>query len=293
MIRSTKHMKRFAIAATDGPIGSVDDFYFDAERWAMRYLVVDTGKWLPGRRVLISPVSVVRAEWGEQRLLLSIARDRVENSPDVDTHKPVSRQHEADYLDYYGYPYYWGHAGLWGAHAYPMLPPPGQPSPEQLAQQRAAAAEEKRKAAEKGDTHLRSASEVSGYVIRATDGELGHVEDFLFDDVSWAIRYLVVDTSNWWFGKHVLVAPEWINDISWSNRTVGVNVTRESLKSAPQYDRAEHLDRQWEAAYYGHLQQPGYWIDEDDARKIKEAQSYLREDDTEVPVALERRSRPR
>lgn len=71
------------------------------------------------------------------------------------------------------------------------------PTPEQIALQRARATQAERTAAERGDTHLRSALEVSGYVIRALDGDLGHVEDVLFDDVNWATRYLVVDTSNW------------------------------------------------------------------------------------------------
>lgn len=288
MIRNVKHMKRLTMVATDGPIGSFHDIYFDDERWAIRYVVVDTGAWLPGHRVLISPLSVGRTEWNEQRLLLSISRDQVRHSPDIDTHQPVARRHERDYLDYYGYPYYWGHAGLWGAHAIPMLP-----TPEQIAAQHAKAAEVERKAADQGDTHLRSASEVSGYVIRATDGDIGHVEDFLFDDVNWAIRYLVADTSNWWFGKHVLVSPEWITDISWPEHAVSVKITRQLLKTAPRYDRAEHLDRQWEAAYYQHLQLPGYWLTEDDARATKEAQSYPRDEPDRHEASVERRSRPR
>jgi hypothetical protein len=228
-------------------------------------------------------MSVIRAEWGEQRLLLSITRDQVKGSPGIDTHKPVSRQHEMDYLDYYGYPYYWGHAGLWGADAHPMVAPP-----EAIAQQHARTAEAVRKAAEQGDAHLRSAAAVSGYVISATDGELGHVDDFLFDDVSWAIRYLVVDT--WWFGRQVLVAPEWIGQISWADRTVSVDVTRQMLKDAPEYDRGEHVDRQWEAAFYQHLHQPGYWLAEDDAQAMKEAHSYLRDDPEDPASHRDRRS---
>src|SRR5688572_10509184 len=112
MIRSMEHMKKFEIVATDGRIGAVDDFYFDDERWAIRYAVVDTGRWLPGRRVLVSPLSITLTEWSEQRLRLSISRDQVRDSPGIDTHQPVSRRHERDHLDYYGYPYYWGHAGL-------------------------------------------------------------------------------------------------------------------------------------------------------------------------------------
>jgi hypothetical protein len=115
----------------------------------------------------------------------------------------------------------------------------------------------------------------------------------LFEDVTWATRYLVVDTGNWWFGKHVLVAPEWITGISWPERSVAVSVTRQVLKSAPQYDRAEHVDRQWEAAYYQHLLQPGYWLTEDEARAIKEAQSHLSGEPDRHEAALERRSRPR
>ena len=174
------------------------------------------------------------------------------------------------------------------AHALPMLP-----TPEQITAERASAAEAEQQAADQGDTHLRSASEVSGYVIRALDGDLGRVEDVLFDDRSWATRYLVVDTNNWWFGKHVRVAPEWIADISWQDRSVSVNVTRQRLKTAPQYDRAEHVDRQWEADYYQHLERPGYWLTAEDARAIKEAQSYLHDEPDRHAASVERRSRPR
>lgn len=288
MIRSANEMRKFRIVAADGRIGSIDDFYFDDERWGIRYVVVDTRRWLPGRRVLISPLSISRTEWNEQQLLLSISRDQVKDSPGIDAHQPVSRRHERDYLNYYGYPYYWGHAGLWGAHAIPMTP-----TPDEIAMQRSRTAEAERKAADQGDTHLRSASEVSGYVIRAVDGDLGHVEDLLFEDMSWATRYLVVDTSNWWFGRHVLIAPEWITDISWAERSVSVNLTRQLLKSAPEYDRAKHVDRQWELAYYQHLLQPGYWLSEDEARAITDAHSYLRDDLDRHQASVERRSRPR
>jgi hypothetical protein len=288
MIRSAKDMKKLEVVATDGAIGSIDDFYFDDEGWAIRYVVIDTGRWLPGRRVLISPLSIGRTDWSEHRLLLSISRDQVKGSPGVDSHQPVSRRQERDYLDYYGYPYYWGHAGLWGANAVPMLP-----TAAQIASHRATAAAAERRAADQGDTHLRSASEVSGYVIRASDGDVGHVDDFLFEDVSWAIRYAVADTSNWWFGNHVLVSPEWITDISWPEHAVAVRITRQQLKTAPRYHRAEHIDRQWEAVYFQHLQQPGYWLTEDDARAIAEAQSYLDDAPDRHETAVERRSRPR
>lgn len=288
MIRSVKDIRKFEVVANDGPIGSIDDFYFDDEWWAVRYVVLDTGKWLPGRRVLISPLSISRTDWSAGRLLLAISRSEVKDSPGVESHQPVSRRQERDYLDYYGYPYYWASAGLWGAHAVPMLP-----TPEQIAAHRANAAAAERDAAESGDTHLRSASEVAGYVVRATDGDLGHIDDILFDDVSWALRYLVADTSNWWFGNHVLVSPDWITDISWPEHSVSVRIARQLLKTAPRYDRAEHVDRQWELAYYQHLLEPGYWLTEQDARAIADAQSYLQDDGDRHSAAVERRSRPR
>jgi hypothetical protein len=226
MIRSTWHMRKFEVVGTDGRVGSVDDFYFDDERWAIRYIVVDTGDWLPGRRALISPISVSRVVWDAQQVRLSISRDQVRDSPGI-------------------------------------------------------------------DAHLRSAAAVSGYGVRAIDGSLGHIDDFLFDDLSWAVRYLVVDTSDWWFGKHVLVAPQWIDDISWPDRAVSVDMSREALKGAPQYDRREHVDRQWEAAYYLHLRQPGYWLTSEEARFIKEAQSYLQEEPDRRDLAVERRARRR
>ncbi len=289
MIRSAKGLHKFEIIATDGQIGTVSDFLFDDERWAIRYAVVDTGRWLPGRKVLISPLSISRTDWNEQRLLLSISLEQVKASPGIDLHQPVSRRREQEYFDHFGYPYYWGHAGLWGAQAVPMMPTAGE-----LAARHAASLEAERQAASQGDAHLRSVAEVTGYTIRAVDGDIGHVEDVLFDDLDWAVRYLVVDTSNWWFGKHVVVAPEWISEVSWPDRAVSVSVTRQSLKNAPPYDRAQHIDRQWELEYYRHLLQPGYWLSADEARAIKEAQSHLREEDREPPdVAVERRSRPR
>ena len=287
MIRSVKHLKRFDIVATDGSIGAVDDFYFDDERWVVRYIVVDTGKWLPGRRVLISPYSVIRTEWGEQRVLLSITRGQVKDSPAIDTHQPVSRQHETNYLRHFGYPYYWTHAGLWGAYPSPMLP-----TAVQMAKHEATLAGDQQRATASADSHLRSVAEVTGYLIRATDGELGHVDDFLIGDVSWAVRYLVINTSNWWFGRHVLVAPRWITAIDWVSKTVDVNVTRAAIKSAPAYDRAEHVDRQWEAAYHQHVRGGDSWLDEEDAAAIKAAHQYL-QDEPGARDPLERRSRPR
>ena len=254
MLRSLKTLQEFSIQASDGRIGMVDELYFDDERWVVRFLVVDTGNWLSGRRVLISPFAVRDLNWMTKTVSLGITRQAVEDSPEVDTRQPVSRQQEAAHLAYYGFPYYWHGTGLWGAGAYPTpVPPP------EMADARGDLGTPPPRAGEQGDEHLRSSKEVFGYHIQATDGELGHVEDFLVDDRTWAIRYMIVDTSNWWLGKKVPISPEWIHEVDWLDRKVSVDLTRQAIKDAPEYDSARELDRQWEADYYAHFGRPPYW----------------------------------
>ena len=111
------------------------------------------------------------------------------------------------------------------------------------------------------DRHLRSTQEVTGYYIGATDGEIGHVEDFIIDDESWSIRYIVVDTRNWWPGKKVLASPEWIEKVSWADSTVYVELTRAAIKSAPEYDASSPIDRDYEDRLHTHYGRQGYWFD--------------------------------
>jgi len=256
MLRNFKDLRGYAILATDGAIGEVDDLYFDDDRWAIRYLVVDAGSWLTGRKVLISPVAIGRPDWMAQQLPVSLTKAQVEGSPDIDTRKPVSRQHETEYLGYYGYPPYWGGAGLWGLGAYP-----GSLTTEGRFEE-AMKARETSGTQTPGDCHLRSCRVVTGYHIHATDGDIGHVKDLLVDDRTWAIRYLIVDTNNWWGGHDVLVAPQWIKEVSWPHAKVSVDLTRQAVKDAPPYDSAAHLDREQEQAMHEHYGRPGYWATE-------------------------------
>jgi uncharacterized protein YrrD len=254
MLRNVTELKGYSIRATDGLIGKVADVYFDDNKWTVRYLVADTGGWLSDRKVLITPISIGKADWLNQMLPVSLTKKQVEHSPSIDTHRPVSRQHEVEYMGYYGYPFYWSGDSLWGVGAYPghlTLPDAIEANLK------------KHSAANAGghrlDHHLRSSSEVIGYHVQATDGEIGHVSDLLVDERTWAIRYLVVNTSNWWVGHHVLVAPKWITDVSWEDSRVHVNVTQKAIQSAPVYDAAAALDRQREEALHKHYGQPAYW----------------------------------
>ena len=267
MLRSMSDLEGYAIHATDGPIGHVKDFYFDDEAWVVRYLIIDTGSWLSSRKVLISPISIGQSNRAAKILSVSITREQVKNSPDIDTDKPVSRRHEVEYLGYYSYPYYWGGAGFWGAGVYPsmMLLGVGHAGsgPEYLTAQ-ADQARAAREAAQhqNDDPHLRSGNAVIKYHIEASDGGIGHVQGLLLDEETWAIRYLIVDTSNWWLGHQVLIAPQWIKNVSWPDHTVLVNLSRQAVKDAPPYDSAVALERDEEIGLHKHYERAGYWADE-------------------------------
>jgi hypothetical protein len=247
MQRTTAQLKGFTIRAADGDLGTVDDFYFDDETWTIRYLTVETGGWMGGRPVLISPISIIYGDWQSKRLDVALTKKQVENSPNIDTHKPVSRQHEVAYFGYFGYPYYWG--GPYAPGAYLM----GTAAPINAPMERLAAS------GESADTHLRSTQGVSGYYIEATDGEIGHVKGFVVDDETWAIRYMEVATKNWWPGKKVLVAPAWIQRVSWAQSKVFVQLTRESIQSGPEYIESKQITREYENLLYAHYGLPPYW----------------------------------
>jgi hypothetical protein len=247
MLRSMKDLEGYSLGATDGIIGRVRDFYFDDEAWVIRYLIVETGDKREDRRVLISPIGIGRPDWSQKILPVSLTRDQVRRSPDIDTDKPVSRQQEMGYLGYYGYGNYWGGSGLWGAGFYPDILQGGLAEPTARAGN------------EHDDHHLRSGNDVMRYYVHASDGDIGHVQGFLVDESSWAIRYLIVNTSNWWLGHDVLVAPQWIASVSWAESTVDVDLTREAVKSSPLYDAKQPIDRDQEAAIHAHYGRAAYW----------------------------------
>lgn len=265
MLRNLDDINNAAISATDGQIGHVKDFYFDDDAWAVRYFVVETGSWLNTRRVLVSPIAVMPPNWQDRSLPVKLTMEQVRNSPSIDTDKPVSRQHESQVLGYYGYPMYWGGAGLWGEGLYPDAMDPGFAGHgvtwEQREREMQAWLRAERDRHRNDNPRLRSCEAVTGHHIHAMDGDIGHLAGFLVDDQTWAIRYLVVDTSNWWLGHKVLVAPHWIQGVHWVDQTVSVDLTREAIQTAPAYDP----DRDWTAAQdlalHQHYGRSGDWAD--------------------------------
>lgn len=247
MLNRAKTLTGYTLHSRDGEIGKVEECYFDDQHWTVRYLIADTGNWLTGRQVLISPYALGAVNQDEQSISINLTKTQIEGSPSLSSDKPVSRQFEMDYSGYYGMPMYWGGSYMWGAYPYIAR------NPEQW---KTSAHPET-----SWDAHLRSTREVRGYHIQAVDGEVGHVADFIIDDETCAIRYLVVDTHNWWPGKKVLVSPKWIERVSWGESTVFINLSRGSIKQAPEYTDKSVLNREYETALHHYYGRQGYWVD--------------------------------
>jgi len=249
-------LKGFRLGATDGEIGKVEDFYFDDQHWTVRYLVADTGYWLPDRLVLVSPHALRRVDEREKLVHVDLSREQIEDSPPITADQPLSRQYERAYYRYYGWPVYWTGPGLWGPGPYPFYPP-----------LQASTLLPTDEPTESGDPHLRSTKEVIGYRIQARDGAIGHVEDFVVDDRDWAIRYLVADTGHWLASRRVLLAPQWIESVSWEHSAVDVDLPRASIEHAPVYDAEAGVTRAYEISLFKHYSREGYWQADADDRE--------------------------
>lgn len=249
MMRSITRLVGCKVRAKDGDIGRVEQFYFDDHKWVIRYMVVDTGRWLQGRDVLISTAALKRPEWKSRVFPVNLTKQQVRNSPNIETDKPVSRQHEAALHDYYDWPVYWG----LGVQQYTGV---GYPVPTHLQPP----AKRKNAPSEKpADPNLRSTHQVTGYYFQAIDGEIGHVQDFIVDDETWAIRYVVVNIHNWLPGRKVLVFPSWISRVSWDKSKVFVDLSRESIENSPAFDHTKPVSRAYEEQLFDHYGRPKYW----------------------------------
>jgi len=258
MLNKAKTLKNYKLSCIDGEIGKVKEFYFDDHFWAIRYLIVNTGNWLTGRQVIISPYALDGVNIEEQSITINLTKNQIENSPSLYNDEPISRQYEEDYYKYYEWPVYWGGPNMWGTNGlYPCIE--GSQDQEKLMGSP--------QVHEQWENHLHIASDVIGYDIQATDGTIGHVEDFIIDDKTLAIRYLIIDTKNWLPGKKVLISPKWIERVSWDESKVFITLLREDIKQSPEYTDEVLLTRDYENGLYQHYNQQGYWIDELDSNE--------------------------
>jgi uncharacterized protein YrrD len=254
MLKPFRTLRGCTLAASDGDIGQVREFYFDDEHWNVRYLVVNTGSWLLEREVLIAPQALSEVDQQGNTIAVNLTREQVRESPLAETDKPISRQHEAELYRHYGWQPYWMMAAGPGGM---MLPPPELAPPPTVAPPPVVTEDP---AGSKGDPHLRSSAELmSGYTIHAQDGEIGRVKDFIVDDESWQVRYLVIHTGVWFLGKDALLSPRWIEKVSCGAAEVFVNLPRSLIKDAPAYDDSAPISRAFEQRLHDHFGRKGYW----------------------------------
>lgn len=239
MFRSTNELKGYEVLATDGECGKVKDFLFDDELNIVRYLVINTGGWLTGRQVLISPVAIDQPDLDTFELPTVLSRENIESSPALEEDLPVSRQNESALTTHFNWPVYWGSS----SH---LTRRQKQTSASEVAELQ-------------GDPHLRSINAVTGYQIDCMEGVLGHIADMIVDTESWSLRYLVIDTGNWLPGKKVIIAFDWITYFTWEDHKAHVDLTQEQVKQAPVYDPSLPVNRAYEIQLYDYYGRPSYW----------------------------------
>ncbi len=259
MLRSTTAIYGYKIHVLDGELGKVHDFFFDDEKWVIRYLVAETGSWLNKRKVLISTHSLGKPDWASFTFFVNLKKEQVENSPPVDIDKPVSRRYEEKLHSHFGWPVYW--AGTLAPGPPPISPayPPikSREKKEPMTTDKFSDVQTPETPEEK--TRIRSMKEVTGYYIGAKDGEIGHADDFIVNDDDWGIYYMVVDTRNWLPGRKVLVSRSWIEDIIWQDRKIFVDLRRDAIKKSPEFNPSEPVNREYEARLYDYYGRPKYW----------------------------------
>jgi|AntRauTorcE11898_2_1112593.scaffolds.fasta_scaffold02548_4 sporulation protein YlmC with PRC-barrel domain len=261
MLLNLSSIRGHDIAASDDTIGSVSDVLFDDTSWMIRWLVVDAGNWLSGRRVLLPPAALGHPDPDGKTFPVRLTKAEIEASPELDTHRPVSRQFEISTYDYYNWSPYWGSGFYLGGYGMTGggLSMTGDPEAPSRADEIA------RHQQDLDEPHLRSAEEVTGYHIHATDGDIGHLSDLVLEDTDWSIHYLIVDTSNWWMGQKVLISPRSAQDIRWAEQLVYLDVDRQKVKDSPPYDPSRPVDRAHEERMAGHYAKPRPELDPDGA----------------------------
>jgi hypothetical protein len=260
MLTRAETIQGYKLSGVDGDVGKVKEFYFDDSFWTVRYLIADTGGWLSQRQVLISPYFIENVNYDRELIDVSLTKDEIENSPPLESDQPISRAFEESYYGHYGAPVPYTGPYVWGTYPYVQRDRrlwssvPSVPTSQQEIT---------------WDPNLRSTKDVSKHSIQATDGEIGHVADFIIDDQNWEIRYLVIDTKKWLPGKKVLIAPQWIDEISWSEEKVSVQLTRSAIELAPGYNQDDLITRDFESRLYQYYDKKGYWAEEPASREYR------------------------
>ena len=243
----------YCLRAIDKDLGSVEDFYFDDRTWTVRYLVADTGNWLPGRKVLIGPETVQSISPEDEAISVNLTSRAVEDSPGIETNLPFSLQKERELRLFFEWREYWNdEVFIQPAAAGGMIPEP-------KADARPSTAVMDPQVGSQTNPYLRSANEVEGYTMRASDEDLGEVSGFIVQNETWRIRYLILETGNWLIGKKFLFSPRWVSGIDWSHRIVNLEITRKIFEGAPVYTPGEPIAVEDEQRLYDYYKKRPDW----------------------------------
>jgi hypothetical protein len=259
MFNHLKTLQGYKLEAIDGPIGKVDEFYFDEQFWTIRYLVVNTGSWLNDRQLLISPYAIGEVSPSEHQIFIKLTKRQVAESPFLAQGQSISKEFEREYYEYYGWPVYWNGLNMWGVD--PYLNKTHQVWNVQNGN-------------EEWEPHLCSTHDISRYTIHSSDGEIGSIRDFLMSDTTWTIRYLVVDSQRRLHGNYVLISPQWIVSSEWEQAKYIVDISSDKIASSPEYFDDLQLTRADEGALYKHYNLRGYWLSEDMALELHDHSSW-------------------
>lgn len=258
MLRKLDSLLGFEVQGKDEELGKVSDFYFDQDKFILRYLVIDTGNWLKHELTLVSTDAFGEIDFKNEKIIVDLSAEELENGPSIDKNKPISKIMEEKVVRHFEWPLYWASSNISGSPSIPA----GTLKREKLFAYDNLTEEEKQLEEEKVESNLRSFREIKGYHIHAVDKEFGHLDDLFVDEEDWVIRYLLIDTRNILPGKHVLIAPEWISHISWNKEDIFVNKTKKEIKEAPEYreERSDYLvDRDYEKKLHDHYGEDIYW----------------------------------
>lgn len=260
MLRKLHSLKSFVVNGRNGKLGTVDDFYFDQKQFVVRYLVIDTGNWLKHEETLISTHAIDDIDFENREIHVSLSSEQLEESPSIEKNSPISKTKEKALIEYFGWPDYWKkthssdsefiHAGI--------------TERKKLLNFKTIEKEAAKQKSEIVETNLRSLEEVRGYKIHAKDDKFGHLEDlFVEEEDSWIIRYLLIDTRNILEGKSVLIAPDWIESISWFNKEIFVSKDKKEIEDSPEYEEPKeaksYIDKSYEELLYDHYDEKKYW----------------------------------
>jgi len=239
VLGSVKRLTGYKIAGDDGDIGRIRDFYFDDDTWTVRYVVADTGKWIPDRGVVISPDKIGQPDHNRQALPVTLSRKRIEQGPIIPQGLPISRSDESKLSKHFGWISYWPNAK--------EKPPSAVPIPVKSGNGNGC---------ETDGFQLRSAHGMIGYALEARDGQVGSVADLLMETADWGVCYIVVDVQNWMEGEQLLLAPHWLNSVCWKTGQCRVGASRCQVENSPRHESSVRICREYEIClceYYNRL----------------------------------------